>query len=500
MTSWTAKEQSDAHHEVIVALDIGTSATKAVAFTRSGVQVALARANNTLDHPQPDYAIQDPRALLATVELVLREIGDQIAKAGFRFAHLSLSATMHGLLVFGSDGQPLISLMTWADGRASEEADTLRRSFGHRLYRATAVPTHAMTPFAKLLWLCKHEPEVWQRAVHVGSFKEWLLWQWTGQWVVDEATAAATGLFNVQTRDWDDEWLAYAQVQRSHLSTCLPATAQLAVIDSPLAQRCGFGPGLVITIGSTDGVLANLGTVGLDPRLLAVTAGTSAAVRQTVASPLLDPSARTFCYPLVGDYWVAGGATNAGAMVLTQVAKWLAVKDVVELLALAQEAPPGSAGALFAPWLAGERAPMYDARARGGFIGLSMEHDRRHLARAAVEGVALSLRSIAQALQTDTLTHMVTSGGLAQSPFWRQVLADVFRLPVRAAKEEEASCLGAFLLATRVTNEDNWPALETLMASNKTSDEVLPDPLRSQVYDERYETFQTLYRRLHDPV
>jgi len=490
------------HQErALLAVDVGTSAVKAVVFTPVGQVIATARGEYILEHPQPDHAVQAPGDLQEVIEETLRAAIAQAQHAGHAVTQVILSGTMHGLLALDDTGTPLTPVITWADGRAAQQAAQLRAALGTSLYAATGVPIHAMTPFAKLLWLREHEPEIWARAKRFVSVKEWLIWQWTGQWLVDEATAAATGLYSMDTRDWQDEWLCYAHVDRAALSVCVPAITQVQVTDGASARRAGMVEGTVLMVGSTDGVLANLGTVGLDPRLLAVTAGTSAAVRRTVIGSWIDANERTFCYPLFENYWVAGGASNAGAMVLSQVARWLAVDDVQALFLLAQEAPPGSAGALFVPWLAGERAPMYDAMARGGFVGLSMAHDRRHLARAAIEGVALTLRSIAQALSLETVTQIVTSGGLAQSSLWRQLLADVMGLPVQRAAQEEATCLGAFLLASRVPGATALTASMTAnLVGQTTHAPVIPSHERAQVYAARYETFRTLYRRLHDPV
>lgn len=480
----------------LLTLDVGTSAVKAVAYDRAGQAVAEATAVYGQNHPLPGRAEQDPDALLQVTRIVLAQLSEQLSQRRINVAGVCLSGTMHGIMAVAKDGKALTPLITWADSRAMSEAQYFDRAYGISLYVRTGVPLHPMTPLNKLLWLRRHEPETWAKAAFFCSFKEWLLWQLAGVWLVDEATAAATGFWQMDNRDWDDDLLEDLALTRDRLSRVVGSRTKTPA-STPFAKACGLILGTQLVIGSTDGVLANLGSFGLATQSLAVTGGTSAALRQTVQGPLLDPQGRTFCYPLVDDYYVVGGGSNTGGMVLGRVAHWLGLSGVPALLELSSERESCPEGLLFLPYLAGERAPLYDPTARGSYIGLAMTHERADLARAAVDGVGYTLRMIQAALiaaRVTTPKNVVASGGLAASAVWRQLLADQLQMPVRQTTESESTCLGAFLLGAQALG---W--YPTLAAA---SEAVIKDGAgeratithcdsdRAQVYSRNFPAFQ----------
>ena len=219
-------------------------------------------------------------------------------------------------------------------------------------------------------------------------------------------------------------------------------------------------PSTPFVIGAGDGVLSNLGVNAIDKGVVAVTIGTSGAIRAVTDRPITDPKGRIFCYALTNKLdWVIGGAVNNGGMIFrwirdqlgdseVAVAKRLG-KDSYEVLTeLADRVTPGSDGLLFHPFLAGERAPLWNSNARGSFFGLGMHHKKEHLVRAALEGVIFNLYTVLLALSEliGEPKKIHATGGFARSELWRQMMADIFNQEVFIPESFESSCLGAAIL------------------------------------------------------
>jgi gluconokinase len=256
-------------------------------------------------------------------------------------------------------------------------------------------------------------------------------------------------------------------------------------------------------MGASDGVLANLSVGAISPGSVAVTVGTSGAVRTVVEHPWTDPQERLFCYALTEKHWVIGGAVNNGGIVFqwlrdhlgeTEVATAQELdKDSYDLLTnLAQSVPAGAGGLIFHPYLAGERAPIWDANASGSFVGLTLRHTKAHLIRAVLEGIAFNLNLVLQALE-DRIGKPISiqaTGGLAKSCLWRQILADVFAQEIAVPASYESTCLGAAVLGLYALKK--IPSLDVVS-------QMLGDAEQQQPSQENVEVYQKmipLYTRL----
>ncbi len=322
-----------------------------------------------------------------------------------------------------------------------------------------------MSPLVKLLWLQHAMPAVWGRAHRFVGIKEYVLARLCGTSVVDRSIASATGLLNLATLDWDIGALALAGIDPSRLSTLVPTTHRLALTDAGRALL-GLDGETPIVVGANDGVLSNLGVGAIERGAVALTIGTSGAMRTVVDAPQTDPEGRTFCYALTDDRWVVGGPVNNGGIVLrwvrdefaaaeTETAKRLGIDPYDVLTHIAARVPPGSGGLLFHPFLAGERAPLWNPDLRGSFFGLAMHHRKEHMIRAVLEGVLMNLYTILPAVEALVgRTHVIkATGGFARSPMWRQMLADVFDREVVVPESIESSCFGAAMLGLYALGE-----------------------------------------------
>jgi gluconokinase len=489
-----------------IGVDVGTTSTKAIVFSVTGTIQGIANQGYPLLVPQPGWAEQDPEVIFATVLQTMRQA---IAQSGIdpqAIAAVGFGAAMHTLIVLDANHQRLTNSITWADGRSGAQAARLQRDRSE-LYHRTGTPIHPMSPLVKLLWLRECKPDTFANAAKFISVKEYIFYQLFEQYVVDYAIASATGLFNLAQLDWDQDALAIAGIRADQLSQLVPTTQILRGMKAHYAAAIGLAADTPIVIGASDGVLANLGVGALAANQIAITIGTSGAVRQVASQPITDVEARTFCYYLAENHWVVGGAGNSGGMVWRWFCDRFGQPEIAQaqthlptaydrLIQLAATVPAGAAGLLFLPFLTGERAPYWNADARGVFFGVAFQHERSHFARAVLEGILFSIYSIAQVLPSFTNTHqtIVLSGGFARSPQWRQMLADVFGQSVDVPAVYEASGFGAAVLAMVAVG-----ALEQLSDVKqlvRIRDRHQPNLQNTERYQALFQIYQQVYRQL----
>jgi gluconokinase len=446
--------------EYMLGVDIGTTSTKAVLFTTEGQVVAQHAVEYPLLCTTPGMAEQDP---LQIYEAVLSAISNAVGNSHVESAQIALvsfSAAMHSVIAVGPDGELLSNSITWGDNRAGAWANRIRDELGgHEIYLRTGTPIHPMSPLCKIMWLRYDQPQLFARTARFVGMKEYVLYRLFGEWLVDHSIASATGMFNLQQLDWDQGALELLGIGPQQLSKLVPTTHHLNGLAPAMAQQLGLSPATPFVIGANDGVLSNLGVNAIGPGQVAVTIGTSGAMRTVIDKPLTDPSGRTFCYALTAKHWVVGGPTNNGGSIFHWVRNELATAESAAakaagldpydaLTKIAEGVSAGAEGLLFHPYLAGERAPLWNADARGSYFGLATHHGKPHMIRAALEGVIFSLYSILPAVEglIGPTTHMMATGGFARSALWRQMMADIFEREVVVPESVESSCLGAAVL------------------------------------------------------
>jgi gluconokinase len=490
----------------VIGLDLGTSSVKAAAFDGSGRQVAAAAETLAQSHDEPGAAEQDPEFVYQATLRALVQVGKQSVAAGFAVAQVGISAAMHSLIPVATDGQPLAPAMLWMDTRASAVAERLRSTpEGLSVYARTGTPLHAMAPLVKLLWLRAAHPDRFDAAARFVSLKEWLWHRWWGVWEVDASVASATGLYALASGTWDAGALRLAGIGTERLSTLRPTTFTRQGITTRELLSAGFSADTRWTIGASDGVLANLAVDALDGQHLAITIGTSLAVRIGSTVPRTDPTTQLFCYVLEEGRFVVGGASNNGGVLLD----WL-YRDVLggpgasaagplppafdALIAAARAA--ASDGLLCLPYVAGERAPLWDAEARGVLAGLSVSHTAPQIMRAAIEGILFNARWIAEPLlkRQPAPRELIATGRLLEERWIRQLAADIFGLPVRLLGDTDASLLGAVKLARIAAGTWTWDH-DAYPPTTRVPE--ISTPQDAGRYDAAYASFRRLAERIY---
>ncbi|HUQ21565.1 MAG TPA: xylulokinase [Gaiellaceae bacterium] len=455
----------------LTGLDVGTTGVKAISISPAGEVLARAEHEYPLSTPQAGWAEQDPEDWWRASEVALRELGWAAGDP------LGYSGQMHGLVALGADDAVLRPAILWNDQRTAAECAEIEERVGlSRLIELTG--NRALTGFTapKLLWLRRHEPDVYARIAHVLLPKDYVRFRLGGERAIDAADASGTLLFDVARRRWSNEVLELLELPHEWLPAAHESTA----------------------IGGAGDQAAGALGVGIDrPGRLSVVLGTSGVVFAALPEFAADPQARVhaFCHA-VPDTWHAMGVMLSAAGSL----RWL--RDALgagyeELLADGAQMPAGAEGVLFAPYLAGERTPHADPDARGAFTGLALHHGRGALVRAVLEGVAFGLRDSLQLLVELGVEPAAArvSGGGARSELWLRIVASVLGLPLERTAVEEGAAFGAALLGGVEAGVFS-SAEEAVAACVRVRETVEPEAAWSGVYEDAYGRYRQLYPAL----
>jgi xylulokinase len=454
--------------DVVVGLDVGTSGVKGIALSADGELVASAESDYELSTPQPGWAEQNPEDWWRASQDVLARLPE--GPVGF-------SGQMHGLVALGDREEVLRPAILWNDQRTGAECAEIEARIGlGRLIELTG--NRALTGFTapKLLWLARHEPDVYGRIRRILLPKDYVRLRLTGEHAIDVADASGTLLFDVGGRRWSDEVCAALEVPLEWLPPVYEST---------------------VIAGAGDQAGGALGVGIVEPGPVSVVIGTSGVVFAVLTSYAPDPEARVhvFCHAVPGT-WHAMGVMLSAAGSLSWF-RHLVGAGYAELDAEAADWEPGVEGLLFAPYLQGERTPHADPDLRGAFTGLSLRHDRGALARAVLEGVAYGLRDsleLLRALGAEPTVGRVSGGG-ARSDIWVRIAASVLGLPLDRMESEAGAAFGAALLAG-VREGVFADAREAVARCVRVKDRIDPEPAWIDVYDEGYGRFRELYPRL----
>ena len=479
-------------------VDIGTTSTKSVAFSKKGEVLASYSCAYKMHHPQPSWSEQDPeevfRAVISSSNKVIASLPSQTP------AFVAFSSAMHGLLLIDGNNLPLTNCIIWADNRAGETAEELKDSeWGKELYHISGVPIHAMSPLCKLMWLKENEPLTFGKAHKFISIKEYIYHRFFNEYLVDTSIASTTGLLNLRTLEWDERILDFLEITPAYLSQVVSAKYQRIYkknILSEQLQQWLMPDETPFIIGGSDGALANLGTGAVCKNSMAISIGTSGAARIVVEDVETDEAMRTFCYHIKDEYYIIGGPSNNGAIVL----EWLknnlleTAESFEELFERAETVNPGSEDLIFIPYILGERAPVWNSKARGVYFGLNINHTKSHLIRACMEGVIYSMYSIAKILlEKGEIDEIYATGGFVNSPLWLQMLADVCNIKVVVSGAVESSALGAVIIGMEAMEIAPFGRKEILSSYE-------PNLLNNDLYTKGFARFERIYESLKNEV
>lgn len=445
--------------EYLLAIDTGTSVTKAILYDVSLNQVSSSRRHYPLFTPRVGWNEQDPDMLFHYVREAMREALQGLPADG-KLAGVVFSSQMYSVLALSPQGKPITRSLTWSDTRSAEFASKLlAMTEAEQVCQKTGCPIDAIYPLSKILWVKENlrlPPES-----RFCSMKEYIIYRLTGRFINDWSVAASFGMMDIRSRQWDPQALALAGVSEHNLSELASPRCILREWRPDIAAELGIPPDTPLVLGGGDGPLASLGVGAFTPDVVTVNVGTSAAARCILSQPVVDPNHRLWTYTLDEEMWVMGGVTSSGGMIydwfLKQFFSDILSKDEpfpypvdkVAVEKMASSIPPGAEGLLFSPYLGGEQCPDWQPYARGSFFGLDLTHTRAHMARAVLEGITFSIYRIIEAIQevlNQSFWEVRVTGGLGSSDLWTQMAADIFGVPLAVPNPVEGSARGAAML------------------------------------------------------
>lgn len=485
---------------IIIGVDIGTSNIKVIACKNNNETLLSEIYPCTTIQTSSEKVEQDPELVLQSVNSVLKKIISSLN--GEAIAGICFSAAMHSIIAIDENNKPLTHAILWGDTRSSQQANRLKETgIAEKLYQQTGVPVHPALPLCKIMWMKENLPEIFNRAHKFISLKEFIFFNWFGKYIIDHSIAGATGMQDIQHLQWSETALQIAGIKAEQLSQIVPVTHTESELNPSYKKYFGI-ENTPFVIGSSDGCLANTGSGVFDADEAALTIGTSGAVRTTISTPALNKEPTLFCYPLLKDVFIKGGAVNNGGYVLQWFAesfmdrKLQSGSDYALLVEEAQQVDAGADGLIFLPYLQGERAPIWDAAARGVFFGMNNLHRQPHFIRAVLEGVNYALYDVFCELtkHRDPIKTIYASGGFVQSDFWVQMVADIFNKELVVSDQTDASAIGAAMLGSYATGlSKNFSAPPS---SSKTGKTFYPDIEKHKRYMRRFAIFRSLYLAL----
>ncbi len=503
--------------QVLLGIDLGTTGVKAALFAaEDGRVLSDAFVDYPLFHPHPGWAEQNPsdwwQATITAIRTCLEKGNAQnIQPTDVR--GIGLSGQMHGVVLLDSKQQVIRPCIIWADQRSDAQARWMTERVGaSKLIDYVSNP--ALTGFSapKLLWVRDNEPELFARATTLLLPKDYIRYRLTNLMAMEISDAAGTCLLDVKHGVWSQEVLHAIELAPSLLPPVIAADAVSGTITDEVATLTGLLPGTPVAGGGADNACGAVGNGVVVPGLGLVSIGTSGVVLAHAETPQVDtsgpiPRVHTFNHA-VPHAWYLMGVTQGAGLSLRWVRDNLGLperalerwtgEDAYELLAKeAVMADPGSDGLLFLPYLQGERTPHLDPYARGGWIGLTARHDRRHLIRAVLEGVAYSLKDCFTILREQGLSieQMRATGGGAKSVIWRQIIADVLGVELVTTNATEGPAFGAALLAGVASGV--YPSVKDACEQTvRIVERTEPRTENMHIYTEGYEMYTKLYPAL----
>src|SRR5712691_5080051 len=503
--------------QTLLGIDLGTTGVKAALFAaEDGHVLADAFVEYPLFHPYPGWAEQNPddwwQATIAAIRSCLIE-GARHSVAPTDVHGVGLSGQMHGVVLLDAEHQVLRPCIIWADQRSDAQCRWMTEQVGAaRLIELVSNPALPGFSAPKALWVRDNEPEIFARARTMLLPKDYIRYLLTGAMAMEISDAAGTCLLDVKHGRWSRQVVEALGLDPTLLPPVVPADAVSGRITTQVAELTGLQAGTPVAGGGADNACGAVGNGIVESGLALVSVGTSGIVLAYADTPHVDtsgpiPRVHTFNHA-VPNAWYLMGVTQGAGLSLRWVRdniglperaleRWTGL-DAYELLTKeAEGVTPGSDGLLFLPYLQGERTPHLDAFARGGWIGLTASHNRRHLVRSVLEGVAFSLKDCFAIIQEQglELEQLRATGGGAKSSLWRQILADVLGVQLVTTTAEEGPAFGAALLAG-VASGVYASVSQACEITIRVVDRTEPRPELESVYAQAYEKYRALYPAL----
>lgn len=501
----------------LLAHDLGTSGNKAVLYSVEGKLIGSRTYSYETYYTNNNWVEQNAEDWWEAVCATSKSLLEGIDSA--EVAAVSFSGQMMGCVCVGHDGNALRNSLIWADMRATEEEALIRSRMGEEeFYHITG---HRISPSyggQKFMWVKKHEPDVYENTYKMLNAKDYMILKLTDEFVTEYTDASSTCLLNLKSLTWSDRLLEVMEIDREKLPRLLKSTDIAGYVTEKAAALTGLLAGTPVVCGGGDGVCAAVGTGCTKEGVAHSCMGTSSWISITSKEPIYDEQMRTFTWAhMVPGYVLPTGTMQSGGGSfawftdrLCQYEKTCAKEQGISQYDILDEeisrSKPGSNGLLFLPYLVGERSPRWNPNAKGGFIGLKMEHEKKDLIRSVQEGVAMNMEIILDTFRKheQEINEIVVIGGGAKSRMWREILASVYGCRIlKPNVVEEATSMGAAITAgVGVGIFPDFDVLDRFLTIDEVQEPVEEDHKVYEklklLFNEAYECLMPLYDKLSE--
>ena len=497
-------------------IDIGTSGTRALVCNATGQILTSFTSDHSSHHPHPGWSEQSPeewwQATVQSVRCAVAQIErSRESRQQGPIAAVGLSGQMHGSVFLDNTHRVLRPAILWNDQRTAEECSEIEDRAGGRKALLQMVANPALTGFTapKILWLRNNEQRNFERTQKVLLPKDYVRFRMTGQYATEVSDASGTLLFDVAKRNWSKRLLTRLDLDPDLLPSCYESQEVSGKVTAKAAADLGIPVDTPVVGGGGDQAAGAVGNGIVKQGVISATMGTSGVVFAYSDNVQIDPAGRvhTFCHAVQGKWHIMGVVLSAGGSFQwfrnklgteeIRLAEQRKIDPYELLVAQATEAPPGSEGLFFLPYLTGERTPHADPDAKGAWIGLSLRHGRSHMIRAVLEGATYAMRDSLEIIKGMgvPVRQIRVSGGGARSQFWRQMQADIYGRKVSTINAEEGPAYGVALLAMVGTGEYSSVA-EACDATIHVVSETTADRRSVMSYNKSYPVYGSLYQSL----
>lgn len=486
---------------LFLGLDTGTSGTKAVLIDETGALLASDTQEYPLSTPHPQWAEQHPDTdWWAAAQRAIRAVLGKAGVSDDQVGGVGLTGQMHGSVFLNREGKVLRPALLWCDARTGVECAEITEAVGGsaKLYEAIGQPVFTSFTAPKVVWVRKHEPQVYEKVAHVLLPKDYIRYLLTGEFATEVSDASGTSLLDVRRRDWSDTMLSALDIPREWLPKVYESPEVTGTITRAAAELTGLSEGTPVVGGGGDQAAGAVGCGVVESGRVSLSLGTSGVIFGHLDQPFFAPDQiQTFCHAVPGAWHLMGCVISAAGSFEWYRDTFAPEQSYDAITAGAANAPAGVEGLLFLPYLAGERNPYFDPSARGVFFGATLRSTRDWFARAVLEGASYAMKDVYSLLENAgaPISEIRAIGGGVKSDLWRQIMADMLGAPLHRVNSEEGPAFGAAVLAAVGTGAfASVP--EACAATIHTTDETVPDAATSAVYDRYYPLYRSLYPAL----
>lgn len=494
--------------QLLLGIDIGTSACKIAVFEKNGTVIAAGSGDYPVYYPQPGWAEQNPDEWWTAVCETIKTLLEKNHIDAQEIAGVGIDGQSWSAIPIDQEGNVLANTPIWMDTRAQDICDRINREIGEEnIFALTGNSLQPSYTTAKILWYKENLPQMYEKIDKILQSNAFIAYRLTDALSHDMSQGYGVHCFDMKNGCWNDEMCEKMGIPRSFLPELVPSHQVVGTVTPKAAEKTGLAVGTPVVAGGLDAACGTLGAgvihVGETQEQGGQAGGMSICIEEYAADPRLILGAH-----VVPGQWLLQGGTVGGGGVMRwfekefagyerEIADRVGKSSLDQLNEIAQETPPGSDGVVFLPYMAGERSPIWDPNAKGVYYGLDFNKTKGHMVRAAMEGVAFSLKHNLD-IAEDTgakVEELRAMGGSANSLLWTQIKSDITGKPIVVPSSDTATTLGAVILAGVGVGvyKDFEEAVHMTVKLTRRHE---PDMEKHRLYQKNYETYLELYKSL----